>query len=169
MKLWPLIALGVTASAGLLAGIVVQAPWSPSPQLYYEAVSGYPMKVYFRNIGEPIVEVVAAGGFPVLVDAPLSKERIDAYLAVVRSNVKPGKSMVKSGEFVRFEVDDPDGLVWQPAKVEHTTWFYLFAIIETPRAALMNKRWVNELCLVSKTNEPFTRCPTHNEFIAGSS
>lgn len=168
MKLWPPIAM--SALSGLLVGIAaVWAPWSPPPSLYYEAVSGYPMKVYFRNIGDPIVEVVAAGGFPVLVDEPLPKEKIDAYFAEVRKNVSPGKSMVRSGEFVRFVVDDPDELVWKPAKIEHTTWFYLFAIIETPRSALVNKRWVNELCLVSKTNEPFTRCPTHNEFYAGNS
>lgn len=159
------IALGAAACAAL--GIAAWAPWSPPPPLYYEAVTGYPMKIYFRNLGDSIIEVVAAGGVPALSDLPLPQERIDAYFAEVRNHVSPGKSAVKGGEFVRFVIDDPEELAWKPGKdLEKTTYFYLFAVIETPRAAPVNNRWIREVCLVSKTAEPFTPCPTHNEMYA---
>jgi hypothetical protein len=100
----------------------------------------------------------------------LPQERIDGYLANVVRQVKPSvvSSMVKAGDYMRFEIADPDGLAYAPTKTEKTTWFYLFAAVEMPRSALVNDRWISELCLVAKTGEPFQRCPTHNSVYAGS-
>ncbi len=160
----------MAAAPGALAGaaLVAWAPWAAAPPLEYETVSGYPMQLYFRNVGNSPVEVIAAGGLPALSDEPLSQEKLDAYLATVRARVQRARSLVRGGEYVKFVVDDPEGLAWVPGKTEHTTYLYLFAVIELPRPAPFNARWVRELCLVSKTHEPFTRCETHNEIYAGS-
>jgi hypothetical protein len=147
--------------------VAILAPWSFRPPLVYDTLSGWPMVVYFRNVGDAPVQVVAAGGLPVLSDEPLPQEKIAGYLASVKR--QRADSLVRAGEYVKFVVDDPDGLAWLPAKTDHTTYLYVFAIVEMPRAALISNRWVRELCLVSKTYEAFKPCETHNDAYAAAS
>ncbi len=164
--------LGVLGTAAVAASVATAVnPWAAPPPLVYETVSGYPMRVYYRNVGEGHVTVIAAAGVPALsIDAPLRQEQIDSYLAEIRRQMKPSvtPSIVKAGDYVRFDVDDPDELAWLPGKTEHTTYFYVFAAVEMPRDSLVIGKWISELCLVAKTGEAFQRCPTHNSMTAGS-
>lgn len=157
---------GAIAIAGALA--LVMAPNRAAPPLVYETVSGYPMRVYYRNVGESQVEVNAAGGIPALsTDGPLPQERIDSYFDQVKKEIKPTFSAVRPGDFVRFMVEDPEELAWIPGKTEGMTYFYVFAAMELTRSGSRGKSWISELCLVAKTGEAFQRCSTHNEVYAG--
>jgi hypothetical protein len=157
--------------AALIAGaIVVAAPWASAPPISYETVSGWPMRIYYRNLGQGPEHLSAVGGLPALsVDEPLSTAEIDAYFVKVMDKLQPSPTLVKAGDFARFEIDDPDGLAWASGKMpERTSYFYVFAAIEMPRAAIFDKKWVSELCLVAKTHEPFRRCATHNNVYASN-
>lgn len=156
--------------AGLTAaGIVLWAPWASPPLLLYETVSGYPMRVYYRNRGTAPAAVRAVNALPALsIDKPLSDEQIDKYLAEAKAQIKRAPTIVAPGDFMWFIADDPDELAWMPAKTEHTTWLYVFGVVEMPRSSIVNTKWVSELCLVSKTKEPFRPCDRHNDVYAGS-
>ena len=126
------------------------------------------MRTYYRNLGDSSAALTDIGGLPALsVDEPLAPDRIDAYFAEVHKELKHAPTLVRPGDFVRFVVDDPDELAYAGGKTDHTTYLYLFIVVKAPRAALINDRWVSELCLVAKTAEPFKRCATHNTVYAG--
>ncbi len=162
-SLW---AIPVILAAGVAA--LAWELWPSPPLLLYETVSGWPMRVHYRNRGSEPVYVKAVGAMPALsVDEPLPQATIDQYLATVKAEAKRSPTIVAPGDFMWFVADDPDGLAWEPAKTEHTTWLYVFAVVEMPRTALVNRKWISELCLVSKTKEPFKPCDTHNEVYAG--
>jgi hypothetical protein len=162
--------VGASLAVGLaLALVAVWAPWSSPSPIVYETVSGWPMWVYYRNLGSAPARLTDVGGMPALgVDAPLSDGEIEAHFAVLREHLKVAPTLVAAGDFVRFKVDDPGELAWKPGKTDGTTWFYVFAITKAPRAALVLDRWVGELCLVAQTGEKFSRCPTHNRTYAGN-
>ena len=163
------ILVPVSVAGALIAGAgaLLTAPWTAPPPLVYETVSGFPMRVYYRNVGDSPVGVTAVGGLPLLSSEPLSPEKIEGYFVTLRKTLQPSQSLVKGGDFVRFTVNDPEGLAWEPEKVwlkdNKTTYFYVLAVVEMPRFGYaINDKWVSELCLVSKTHEAFTRCDTHN-------
>jgi len=162
--------LGAIAAAGVIAGIVAVAPWASPPPVTYETVSGWPMRVYYRNMGQGPERLSAVGGVPALsLDEPLSDEKIEDYFAAVRKDLKPSPTLVKSGDFVWFEVDDPDRLAWVESKTpDRTVWFYVFAVVEMPRSSITGSKWVSELCLVAKTGEAFKKCAVHNDVYAAS-
>ena len=149
------------------AVLMFMEPWVPSSSLVYETVSGWPMRVYYRNVGTAPERAVAVSGMPSLsVDRPLSQGEIDARFGELMTAMTPADTTVKGGDYVRFEVNDPDGLAWQPGKMEKTSWFYLFVVVESARHSLLRDKWISELCLVSKTREPFAKCDTHNRVYA---
>ena len=159
-----LAGLGIAAAAAVVAA----APWASLPPLTYETVTGFPMQVHYRDVGGSLVTVNGVGAVPALsLDRPLSSEQIDARFAEIRGRMQPMPGMIGPGGLLRFVVDDPDGLAWQPAKTKHTSYFYVFAVVEMPRSALIWDRWISELCLVAKTGEAFKRCETHNGVHAG--
>lgn len=166
----PALVAGAIALAGL-AACFAMAPWASPPPLTYETVSGWPMRVYYRNHGQGPERLSAVGGLPaVSLDEPLPQEAIDSYFAAVRSQLKKSPTLVKSGDFAWFEIDDPDRLAWVESQTpDRKTWFYVFAIVEMPRSSVLNDRWVSELCLVAETGQQFKRCDAHNDIRAGSS
>ncbi len=156
--------IAAAAAAAVVAGIGVTlwAPWASAPDMVYDTVAGYPMMVYYHNLG-PSVRVSGFGGVPAIsVNRPLSEEESATYMAEARKRVQAAPDLVRSGERVRFMLEDPDGLAWAATKEERTTYFYLFAVLEYPRASIAGGKWVNELCLVAKTGDRFKRCETHN-------
>jgi hypothetical protein len=168
-----LVLAGVAGTLLVGAGALLAAPWTTPPPLVYETVMGYPMRVYYRNVGNEPVRTLAVGGLPLLSDAPLPEEKVDGYFAEIRQHLQPSTSMVRGGDFVRFEVNDPEELAWKPEKMwladQKVTYFYVLAIVEMPRFGYaVHDKWVSELCLVSKTHEPFTRCEAHNAVYSGS-
>ncbi len=163
--------LGLVGTAAVAAvGVAAAVSSGSPPPLAYESVSGYPMRVYYRNLGQGPERLSAVGGLPALSkDEPLSASEIDTHMATVRKTLKTSPTLVRAGDFVWFPVDDPDGLAWEPEKMpDRTTYFYVFAEIEMPRSSLLGGKWVSELCLVSKTHEAFQRCPTHNDTYASN-
>src|ERR1700726_3396220 len=91
-------ALGAVAGVGILA-TVAMAPWASPPPLVYESVSGYPMRLYYRNVGESHVKMNAVAGLPALtVDAPLPPEKIDSYFISLKGQMKPANSIVRAGD-----------------------------------------------------------------------
>jgi hypothetical protein len=160
-------ALAALGAAVVVAGVVLWAPWASPPELAYETVAGYPMKVYYHNTGAP-VKVEAFGGMPALsVGEPLSADRIAAYAAEARKRVQPAPDLIRTGDRARFVLDDPDRLAWQQGTEENPNYFYIFAVLESPRASIISSRWVHELCIVAKTGEPFKPCPSHNGISPG--
>ena len=158
----------VAGAAALIAGVALWAPWTTPPDLAYETVAGYPMKVYYHNTG-PAVKVTAFGGVPVVsMGEPLPPEKIEAYAAEARKRVKPAPDLIRTGDRARFVLDDPDRLAWVQGTDDNPAYFYIFAVLESPRASLINSRWVHELCIVAKTGEPFKPCPSHNGTYADS-
>ncbi len=150
--------------------LAVIAPWAPPPLLVYENVSGWPMRVYYRNLGEGPGRLAAVGGVPALsYERPLSAQEIDVHLAAIKASLKPAPTLVKAGDFVWFEVDDPAALALEQPKAARTSWLYVFVVVEMPRAALINQKWISELCLVAKKGEAFHKCDTHNNVYAASS
>lgn len=164
------IVCAAAAAALTVIGVVLAAPWTSPPQLVYDTVAGYPMLVYYHNIGGEPAETSGFGGVPaVSVGAPLPVEKLDAFFAEAKKRVVPAPDLVKPGERVRFVLDDPNGLAWVAAKEEKPTYFYVIAVLESPRSSFaVGRRWVNELCLVAKTGERFKRCSTHNGVYADS-
>ncbi len=157
------IALAAVPAAALAAGIVLWAPWAEPPELTYETVAGYPMRVYYHNIGAP-AKVTAFGGVPaVSVGEPLPPDRIAEYAAEARKRVQPAPDLIRTGDRIRFVLDDPERLAWVKGTEDNPVYFYILAVLETPRNALINTRWVHELCLVAKTGEPFKKCGSHND------
>ncbi len=160
-------ALAMIPAATLAAGVALWAPWASPPELTYDTVAGYPMKIYYHNTGSP-AKVTAFGGVPaVSVGEPLSQEKIEAYAAEARKRVQPAPDLIRTGDRVRFVLDDPERLAWVQGTEESPVYFYILAILESPRSALINTRWVHELCLVAKTGEPFRKCPVHNGVYPG--
>ena len=151
-----------------VAGLVAIAPWTSPPSLSYETVSGYPMRVYYRNIGQVPERVSAVAGMPFLAyDRPLPADRIDGFFAELKGRMQASPTAVRPGDYVRWEIADPEGLALKPAKTERATWFYVFAMVESPRAALVKDRWIGELCLVARTREAFKPCGSHNAMYPG--
>ena len=164
-----LILAGIAGTLLLGAGLALWAPWAAPPQLVYETVAGYPMLVYYHNVGSSPAKTTGFAGVPaVSVDAPLSAEKIDTYFAEARKRVAPAVDLVMPGERTRFVLDDPDGLAWVSAKEVRPSYFYLFAVLESPRSSIFDNRWISELCLVAKTGERFKRCDSHNSVYAGN-
>lgn len=160
MRKWSIAAAVAIVAA---AAILWIAPWAPTPPLVYETVSGFPMRVYYRNVGTAEAEVSAVNGIPILsVDEPLPAGQIARYFDMLKGHMKPTRSVVRAGDFVRFVVDDPDRLAYEPAKTERTTYFYVMAILESPRSAPIRDKWVSKLCLVAKTAEAFKPCPGYD-------
>jgi hypothetical protein len=163
--------LALAAMAGILAvgaGVALWAPWASPPELVYDTVAGYPMLVYYHNIGGAAARVSGFGGVPAIsVNKPLSAQEIDAHFVEARKRVVSAPDLIRPGERARFILEDPDGLAWVSAKEERPTYFYIFAVLESPRSSLVDNRWINELCLVAKTGERFMRCEGHNEVYAG--
>src|SRR6266566_2403163 len=96
-RLW---AIGAIAAAGAIAAVAL-APWTGPPPLTYESVSGWPMRVYYRNHGNGPERMIAVGGVPALgVDEPLTAQQIDEHFALVKANLKTVHATVKSGDFV---------------------------------------------------------------------
>lgn len=163
---WERIGLAALGVAVVVGGIVLWAPWASPPELAYETVAGYPMKVYYHNTGAP-VKVQAFGGVPVSVNEPLSAEQIAAYAVEARKRAVPAPDLIRTGDRARFVVDDPDKLAWVQGTDENPVYFYIFAVLESPRASIISSRWVHELCIVAKTGEPFKPCPSHNGIYPG--
>ena len=167
MKKLSLAAIAGTLLAG--AGLALWAPWTSPPELGYDTVAGYPMLVYYHNIGGSAARVSGFGGVPAIsVNKPLSAQEIDTYFLEARKRVVSAQDLIRPGERARFILDDPDGLAWVSGKEERPTYFYIFAVLESPRSSLVDNRWVNELCLVAKTGERFMRCETHNTVYAAN-
>ncbi len=161
-------AAGAAVLAGA-AGFLLWEPWASPPALSYETVAGYPMLVYYHNIGAP-ARVSGFGGMPaVSVGEPLPPDKIEALAAEAKKRVQPAPDLIKTGEKARFMLDDPDGLAWVQGTDEKPAYFYIIAILESPRSSIaLQRRWVNETCLVAKTGERFKRCPTHNRVYSDS-
>jgi hypothetical protein len=162
--------LGVIAAAVVIGVVVAMAPWTSPPPITYETVSGWPMRVVYRNLGNGPERLSAVGGLPAFsFDEPLSGAQIEDYFATLRHELKPSPTLVKSGDVAWFEITDPGGLAYIESQVPgRTTYFYVFAIVEMPRGSIFSTKWVSELCLVAKTKEAFKKCPVHNEVYAGS-
>ncbi len=163
---------GIAAIAGaavLALGAAVWEPWASPPALSYETIAGYPMLVYYHNTGAP-AQITGFGGVPaVSLGEPLPPEKIDALAAEARKNVQPAADLVKTGDRTRFLLDDPDGLAWVQGTEDHPAYFYIIAILESPRGSIaIERKWVNEICLVAKRGERFKRCPTHNRVYSDS-
>ncbi len=148
---------------GILVALAASLPWS-SPPVVYETVSGWPMRVYYRNVGNGPERLSAVGGLPAYsVDEPLPPKQIDAYFVKIKKKLSLASTLIRSGDVAWFEIDDPDRLAWESDKIApRPSWFYVFAIVELPRGSLVNRKWVSELCLVAKTHEEFKKCPQHN-------
>ena len=160
------IALAAVAAGVFAVGVGVWAPWASPPDLAYETVAGYPMKIYFHNTG-PAVKVSAFGGVPAIsIGEPLSAEKIEAYAAEARKRVQPAPDLIRTGDRARFVLEDPERLAWVQGTDDNPAYFYIFAVLESPRSSLVSSRWLHELCIVAKTGEPFRPCLTHNRTYA---
>ena len=166
MKWLKPVASAVLAGA---VGVMLWVAYPSQPELVYDTVAGYPMLVYYHNTGAP-AQVTGFGGVPaVSLGEPLPPDKIDALAAEARKHVQPAADLVKTGDRTRFMLDDPDGLAWVQGTEDHPAYFYIIAIVESPRSSIaLERKWVNEICLVAKTGERFKRCPTHNRVYSDS-
>jgi len=157
----------IIAGAGLIALALagIATPWEAPPRIAYETVTGYPMQLYYRNVGMSPADVSGFQGMVSLTtEEPMAEADVRQMFAALARSTRPLDAAVKAGEYLKLELDDPERLAWEPAKTDRPTYFYIMAVLKSPR--LVVGEWVNELCLVAKTGEPFRRCPQHNRTYA---